>query len=686
MIVRKPIGSHSLIRLSIYALSLIGLSLTSHSAFAAVTCPAGYIPDEFSNSDYTNLAPVISPPAPKSNQNIIGIKNESYLTASNILTTIGDLDTGGINRYQSSVTSGTQVFQFYQDFANKTSTRTVSYTFKNKFDNQSQALDNVSISLYDIDSSYVGRDGAGNRYFEFFDQATITGVTSTGVTVNPILKSKGSGISNSAPYRQTNLTSSVGCGGLDDNCRVSVAFSQPVVKVDITYGNNPDLNYYDQADDDGDGVQFNDPGDQLVDIKFDGYCYLPQPRLIYKKELADPRKSDTDEFVVQIKDNANNSVVTNSITTTTTAGAGNIVTNGTGTTGTFKVDPTKTYTLAEAIAGTTNIANYADSYSCKKSDGTTVTTLDPQNLKLTYGDNWTCTITNSLKPYTFSGIVFNDNGGITASSNNRQNISSTFINNASYFNGVFDSATESGIYDSNLQIRLTNCNGSDIATTSANPQLVSDVQATRGRYSFTVPASALTNTTKVCLVESEPSAWPYTIDTTPNKREVTLVNNVYNYKTESNGSRNLDFGEVRADNAALVLIKSQYVHECNNSLIYQSVTNSTDPTIGFSINPISDIEPGNCIAYRIQAYNRGHIGLDQVRINDVLQTSPVTSRFHRPTPLFLPTSVASPTVAYDTNGTIQSNLFNLAATQPTANQPTSAILYFNTKYGTTEAL
>ncbi len=287
MIFKDYLGSQSLLRFTICALSLIGLSLNSYSASAAVTCPAGYISDEFSNSDYTNLAPVISPPAPNSNQNTIGIKNESYLITSNTLITNGTLDTSGTNIYQSSTTEGIRVFRFFQDFANKTSTRTASYTFENKFNNQPQSLNNVGISIYDVDTNYAGRDRAGNRYFEFFDQATITGVTSTGTVISPTLQSKGAGITNSAPYRQTNLTSSVSCGGLNDNCRVSVAFDQPVVKVDITYGNNPDLNYYDQSDDDGDGVQFDDPGDQLVDIRFDGYCYLPQPRLTYtiKKSL-----------------------------------------------------------------------------------------------------------------------------------------------------------------------------------------------------------------------------------------------------------------------------------------------------------------------------------------------------------------------------------------------------------------
>ncbi|MGP4953144.1 hypothetical protein ACTXGO_13330, partial [Psychrobacter sp. T6-1] len=428
------------------------LLLCASSTLAAVTCPANFVSDEFATSDYTNLAPVVSPPSPQSNQSIIGIQNESYLIASNTLTTSGTLDTGGTNIYQSSTTGGIQVFQFFQDFANKTSTRSVSYTFNNKFSNQPQALTNVGISIYDIDTNYAGRDGAGNRYFEFFDQATVTGVTSTGTTISPVLQSKGAGMTSSAPYRQTNLTSSVSCGGLDDNCKISLAFNQPVVKVDITYGNNTDLNYYDQSDDDGDGILFNDPGDQLVDIRFDGYCYQPQPRLIYTKALSDSRNADTDEFRVQIIDNANNTSVTSSIITTTSAGEGNTVTTGTGTTGTFKVDPTKTYTLTEIASGTTNLSNYNATYTCRRSDGTTVTTLNPNSLKLTYGDNWTCTITNR-RSFIFSGIVFNDNGGITASSTTSQDISSTFTGNANYFNTVFDSATESGIYDASMSIR-----------------------------------------------------------------------------------------------------------------------------------------------------------------------------------------------------------------------------------------
>ncbi|MEC5210222.1 hypothetical protein RCH20_001289 [Psychrobacter sp. PL15] len=664
------------------ALSFILILLPSYSVLAAVTCDAGFIPDNFANSDYTNLAPNTSPPTPKSNQNIIGVEDESYLVASNILVTDGSLNAGSTNTYQSVTARGDQVFEFFQDFADETSTRTVSYTFKNKFTGQPQALDKVSLSIFDLDSNITRFFFV--EYFNYFDQVTITGVTSPGTVISPAVTYKGQTITNSAPYRQTSTTSDFSCSSLDDRCKVSVTFDQPVIKVDVTYGNRPNVDYSRRS-------RNGDPGNQLIYIEFDGYCYQPQPRLTYTKKLSAPRKTDTDEFVVQIKDTVNNTVITSDITTTTTAGEGNTVTNGTGTTGTFKVDPTKTYILTEAIAGTTNLRDYTASYMCKKSDGTTVTTLDPKNLKLTYGDNWSCTITNGRPNYTFSGIVFNDNGGITDSSANRQNISPTFTGNSSYFNGAYDGATESGIYNSNLRVRLTDCSGNNITTTSANPQTVSSAQATIGRYNFMVSPSVLANRTKVCLVESEPSSWDYTIDTTSNTEEVTLVANVYDYRTEINTTgtfiRNLDFGEVKGNNTALVLIKSQYVHECNDTLNYQSVSDNPNPTVGFSVNPINDVSPGNCIAYRIQSYNRGHVSLQQVQINDKLQSIPVRSSFQRPTPLFLPASVGNPTVAYGTNGEIQSNQFSLAATPSgsTQPQPNSATLYFNTKYGTTQS-
>ncbi|WP_201585010.1 DUF11 domain-containing protein [Psychrobacter jeotgali] len=427
----------------------------------------------------------------------------------------------------------------------------------------------------------------------------------------------------------------------------------------------------------------------------DFYFCLAPPKLVVKKELEGNRINDTnakrDQFEITV---VGGSIAANSFTTT---GTGATINNGRSTV--LELKENTTYTITERVING-NANSYSASYTCTNTT-TDSTTIVPSgamsydaaagtrsfNLSnVNFADEITCTITNSAN-YVFSGIVFNDNGGIVADDEKKRDISATFTANSSYFNGLFDSGSESGISSSNLSIRLTDCSGTDIATSSPNPQTVADDSVNNGRYRFTVAPSALVNKTQVCLIEAEPSAWEYPIDTTTNVREITLVADVYNYKTEISSSgtiiRNLDFGEVKSDNAALVLIKSQYVHDCDSNLDYQSIPDSENPTIGFSIEPISDISPNNCIAYRVQAYNRAHLILEQIQISDILQNTPVASVFKQPAPLFLPTSVASPTVVYDTNGEIQSNQFSLAAVAATASTPTSATLYFNTKYGTT---
>lgn len=667
-----------------HLLVLIGcfvLLFGTNSAFAAVQCDAGFESDNFSVDDYGRLAPVASPPNPKSNQNIEGLGTESYLIASNSWTLNGSLTPNGTNIYQSTAVAGSQIFQLSQDYANKTSFRTVSYTFKNKFTEGAQPLNKLSLSIYDIDTN-IASISQNIRYFSWFDQVTINGFTSTGDLVTPTIQSKGVGITSTAPYRQNNVTSSVACSGLDDNCKVSVAFTDPVIRVDVVYGNNPNLNYSSN----------NDPSSQIINIKFDGYCYKPQPRLTYKKELSYPRKANTDQFTVQIKDNANNSVVTNGITTTTSTGTGSVVTNGTGTTGIFKVDPTKTYTLTETAAGSTNLVNYADSYICKRSDGTTVTTLNPKSLKLTYGDNWTCTITNSKPNYTFSGTVFNDNAGIAENNsidlntNTKSDISSTFTSNAKYFNGIFDQG-ESGISAAGLTVSLTDCNGTNITGTTA--QVVGVSPLSQGQYKFTVPGNVISSLTpqKVCLVQNEPSGWEFSVDTTPNSREVALVDNIFDYKTESNGSRNLDFGEVKSNYSALVLIKSQYLYNCrivNYNNIDAQPTPTNSPREGFSTSPATDAVPGECIAYRIQAFNRGHVDLSDIQISDTLQTTSVKSTFYTPQPNYgIPSNVYTYRSSNPYDVKIESNKFDLAKVPVSPSTATKASLFFSTKYGTT---
>lgn len=280
-------------------------------------------------------------------------------------------------------------------------------------------------------------------------------------------------------------------------------------------------------------------------------------------------------------------------------------------------------------------------------------------------------VASTARPnYIFSGTVFNDNAGIAADDKTKQDVSSKFTTNQKYFNGKLDSG-ELGISHPNLSIRLTDCIGDNGGTNIVNPQLVQ----ISGQYRFTVPANVLDGKSKVCLVEVEPSEWEYSVDTTPNMREVTLEPDTFNYKTDS--SRNLDFGEVQADYAALVLIKSQYIHDCDNDLNYINILDKEVPTIGFSINrPIVDIEPGKCIAYKIDAYNRGNVDLQEIQITDKLQTESIKSIFTMPLPLGSSFDVYSKASKLPIDSII-SNKFNL----PRATS--KATLYFNTKYATT---
>lgn len=641
-----------------------------------IVCPAGYIADDFSNSDYADLAPNTNPPTPKSNHQVAGKKNESYIVVSNSLTTTGTLDTNSSNFYRPTTSAGVFLFEFFQDFADKNSSRTITYNFSNKFTGAPEPLEKFSLSIMDIDSYYVGSENQVD-YYEYVDSATITGYTAAGVAVTPRVSFKGPNISASAPYRTTLRGTTYQCDNnvLDGNCQVAVTFDQPVVRVDVTYGNDSSLNYYDIADDDKDGIKYGDPGDQYLGVKIDGYCYKPQPRLIYTKKLADPRAADTDQFTVQIKDNDDNSIVTSALKQTTTTGASNVVTTGTGTTGLFKIDPTKTYTLTEIGAGTTNLAQYTPSYDCTKSDGTKVATLDPSKLKLTYGDNWTCTVTNSKRKLTISGTVFNDNGGITTPSKDSL---TGYVDNADYFDGKFNTAKESGIpFTPGHTITLAKCAGDSTASTFS-PQTV-NIDA-NGAYKFELTSEQVGSNTKLCTTQNEPSDYIYSVDTTNNVRTVSFQNGTYAYP-------NNDFGDVITDNAALVLIKSQYVHSCNvTDLSTIKVNYSGLATAGYSKQAANKVDSGKCIAYRIEALNRGHVPLTDIVISDNLQQSGtsganVTSTLIAPTPISEKASgptFAGLTMPLSSNRKITTNKFNLDKATTTA---TTEAIRFNTKYG-----
>jgi len=405
------------------------------------------------------------------------------------------------------------------------------------------------------------------------------------------------------------------------------------------------------------------------------FCVTP-PKLTTKKVLTGNRVETNDQFTIAT---TTGTTPFNSFTTT---GTGNILSSNSVTAS--GLSTTATYTIAETIANTDgkgNLANYNTSYACTNANSSSATTMPSGSTTsfnlpiLTYGDDITCTITNTPSAYIFSGIIFNDNGGIASELNNpATDTYPTTAPNANYFNGKYDpAANEKGIYQTGLQVQLAkNCN-----TTSPTPIKTVPVNAD-GTYSITATQNDMSGATNVCLIEKEPNdnLTTYPVDTTNNTLNVDYVATTYDYP-------NLNFGEVSQNNAGLVLVKEQAVNDCN-------ITNTDMLALSYNINSTNQLnnDARKCVAYKITAYNRTNLTnpLTNVRITDALpkkgvKTSTVTSTLvASPDPtsnnfnIDFNSGVTGAVTALGQNGTVVSNLKSLLAAGA------SMSLYFNTKY------
>lgn len=389
------------------------------------------------------------------------------------------------------------------------------------------------------------------------------------------------------------------------------------------------------------------------------FCVTP-PKLTTRKVLTGNRVETNDQFTIAT------TTGTTPVSSFTTRGTGSsLTTNSVTTTG---LSTTATYTITETIANTDgkgDLANYNTSYACTNANSSSTTmpsgSTTSFNLPtLTYGDDITCTITNTPSAYIFSGIIFNDNGGLTLTERQLTGI------NTQYFNGVYDpTAGETGIYQTGLKVQLAkNCN-----TTTPIAIKTVDVN-TNGTYSITATQTEMAGATNVCLIEQEPGGnlTTYPVDTTNNQLNVNYVATTHNYP-------NLNFGEVSQNNAGLVLVKEQAVNDCN-------ITNTA--MLGLTYNAVtqSGIDARKCVAYKITAYNRTNLtnGLTDVKITDALPKkgvngSTVNSLLDNPLDTTLTNFKVDTanSVAIGANGTVVSDVQSLA-------KGASRSLYFNTKY------
>lgn len=420
-------------------------------------------------------------------------------------------------------------------------------------------------------------------------------------------------------------------------------------------------------------------GDHLVGYSDFYFCLAP-PKLIVKKALSGTRVNTNDQFEIVV---SGGSVAANSFTTT---GTGSTLTNG--TSATLTLAESTNYTVTERVMnGTTlgDIANYNATYVCNNATTGSTTVMPTSSMSYnstartrsftiantSYGDEITCTITNSPITYTFSGIVFNDNGGITAAQSSATNadiIAGVYANNSNYFNGVFNpSAPETGI--SGSTVKLTSCTNT---STVYAMQPVTTSGTTIGQYQISVPISTLNgNTSNLCLVE-ERTGSTYPLRTTGDSKALSFATSTYSYP-------NNNFGRVIAENAGLVLEKEQAPNNCKftnfSGLTYsKNALTSSDTGIG------TDIRPGLCIAYKITVTNRANIDINDFIMKDVLQKkSPngatITSV------LALPARAAnefSDNLTAGQNGTVITKPFTLI-------KRAKRSFYFNTQYGSTQS-
>jgi hypothetical protein len=295
---------------------------------------------------------------------------------------------------------------------------------------------------------------------------------------------------------------------------------------------------------------------------------------------------------------------------------------------------------------------------------------DPTNQEIQFRVDNYCYVPQ----YIFSGTVFDDNGGITgnnADANNANITTGPYANNNIYFNGAFNPPQETGIAGST--VRLANC--ADTSTTYPTQSVIRD-NTPIGEYQISIPKTTLANNTNLCLLESR-SGTTYPIRTSNEITNVGFSSTTYNYP-------NNNFGRVIVENAALVLRKAQYVNNCPPSINYTAsnlnTAGNTNPRTGFSEGSITDnLDPGQCIAYRVTATNRANSPITNFVMQDKLQErgqggALVTSVLANP--IANTVDYASDSVPIGQNGVVKTNPFILPSRS-------NRDFYFNTKYGTT---
>lgn len=618
----------------VYWLMLIGVIfsiLNTSTSYAAPICPSGdkmYYVGASAPTGSTSLE--LSWTAGNTSKTF---NFTDGTTMSIKFTSLADLDNNYFNQNVPSYQASTSVSKNAISMAHTSRTVGDNHTMTVS---SNRAVTQLGFVIQDLDS--YANSSNQNPYQEQVDVSATSGQLTHNSSYHTINDAK-------------NIVTAIKGKNCSYNCNIDATWGAKSADSSFSITHSNQINQYTQTH----GIGYSDFY----------FCVTP-PKLTTRKVLTGNRVETNDQFTIAT------TTGTTPVSSFTTTGTGSsLTTNSITATG---LSTTATYTIAETIANTDgkgNLANYNTSYACTNTSSSSTTTMPSGSTtsfnlpNLTYGDDITCTITNTPSAYIFSGIIFNDNGGLTLT---ERQLTGT---NTQYFNGVYDpTAGETGISQTGLKVQLAkNCN-----TTTPIAIKTVDVN-TNGTYSITATPTEMAGATNVCVIEQEPGGnlTSYPVDTTSNQLNVNYVATTYNYP-------NLNFGEVSQNNAGLVLVKEQAVNDCN-------ITNTA--MLGLTYNAVtqSGIDARKCVAYKITAYNRTNLTnpLTNVRITDALpkkgvNTSTVTSTLVGPTDttsnnfnINFNSGVTGAVTAFGQNGTVVSNVKSL-------DKGASMSLYFNTKY------
>lgn len=270
--------------------------------------------------------------------------------------------------------------------------------------------------------------------------------------------------------------------------------------------------------------------------------------------------------------------------------------------------------------------------------------------------------------YIFSGTVFNDNGGISDSAADADKVGAPYSSNSSYFNGTFDN-NEAGVVvkTGSVASRVRLVNDCVNPTTTYATQILTTADA--GVYRFTIPVTEIGNRNSVCIIEDNNSDYP--IRTTSGNKQVAFSSNKYSYP-------NNNFGRVIEANKALVLEKEQALNNCSISTLPPSSQNN----LVYSKDNLVNVNPGQCIAYKIIATNRANLPVSNFVMNDTLQKAGVnnaTVSSVLAVPSYNSDDYATDSVKVGKNDVpVKTKILSIA-------EKAQRIFYFNTKYGTTNS-